>query len=340
MSKVFISHANADKPLVQALEVLLENGIGINHKEIFCTSLEGQGIPPGVDFKTFIAEKLKDTDVVVALISENFYASNFCMCELGATWIQANRFIPLLAPPMTFKDLKAVLSGVQALRLDNTGDVDTFCESLKPLAGDNFNVPRWTVRREEFLVNLPTVLKKIDKPKTVKLEEYEKLFGENEQYKKEFAKIYEENEVVKAQNEKLSKLKDSKEVSQILLENMSAKDQFEKLVAVASEEIGPLPRVVKEALYQSFKGRHFVPDQDEFDSAERAVEEGYLVDDEPGFSLRSEHPRIKKAYSAIKRLQDFLADECPPEFVTLYEQENNELLDLTVRPFWQRHLLV
>ena len=67
MSRLFISHASNDKPLVQAFENLLETGIGINHKQIFCSSLVGQGIPAGSDFKKFIADKLSGTEAVVAL---------------------------------------------------------------------------------------------------------------------------------------------------------------------------------------------------------------------------------------------------------------------------------
>jgi hypothetical protein len=86
MAKIFISHASADQKLEDAFARLLE--VRINQKHIFGTSLEDQGIPAGEDFKSFIQKKFEESEIVVALITENYYASAFCMCELGATWIR------------------------------------------------------------------------------------------------------------------------------------------------------------------------------------------------------------------------------------------------------------
>jgi hypothetical protein len=121
---IFVSHAHADQDLADAFGRLLEGGINLSQKQIFCTSLEEQGIPAGEDFKTFIQKKLAESEIVVALISQNYYASAFCMCELGATWISAKNFIPFIAPPLGFTDLKGVLAGMQVLRIDDPGSLD------------------------------------------------------------------------------------------------------------------------------------------------------------------------------------------------------------------------
>lgn len=92
-AKLFISHAASDKPLVKAFVDLLEGGIGVHPSEIFCSSLKGQGIKPGVDFKASIREHLDGATCVIALVSENFYGSAFCMCELGGVWLQSKSFI-------------------------------------------------------------------------------------------------------------------------------------------------------------------------------------------------------------------------------------------------------
>jgi hypothetical protein len=52
--EVFISHATEDKPLAEALGELIELGLGLSHDQIFCSSLAGQGIPSGTDFKSHI----------------------------------------------------------------------------------------------------------------------------------------------------------------------------------------------------------------------------------------------------------------------------------------------
>jgi hypothetical protein len=60
---VFISHAVKDRALVQEIVSLIEEGMGIPEEEIFCSSLNGYGIPNGKNFVTFIKEQLLDPKV-------------------------------------------------------------------------------------------------------------------------------------------------------------------------------------------------------------------------------------------------------------------------------------
>lgn len=55
---LFVSHASADKELIDAFVDLLQTGIGLNHDQVFCTSLEGLDIPKGKDFINFIHERM------------------------------------------------------------------------------------------------------------------------------------------------------------------------------------------------------------------------------------------------------------------------------------------
>src|SRR5690242_15798063 len=113
-SRLFISHAVADGPVVKSFVNLLESGVGVSPNNIFCASIKGQGILPGLDFKSSIHTNLNNATTVLALISENFYNSAFSMCELGGCWLQAKDLIPILIPPVRYADMKAVLTGIQA----------------------------------------------------------------------------------------------------------------------------------------------------------------------------------------------------------------------------------
>ena len=104
ITDIFISHATKDMPLVEALIQLIEGGIGIRSSQIFCTSIEEQGIPPGVDFKSHIKSELAEVKVVISVVTPHYYSSAFCMCELGATWALTKDFIPLLVPPVDYRD--------------------------------------------------------------------------------------------------------------------------------------------------------------------------------------------------------------------------------------------
>ncbi len=161
MAKLFISHASEDKRLVTEFTKLLEGGIGVPPSEIFCSSTKGQGIPPGKDFKSYIKETLGDSTLVLALVSDDFYQSPFCMCELGGAWFASKDFIPVIVPPVSYSNMKAVLAGMQALKIETNSGLDDLHYAIterlpvpKPLP-----TARWSERRDEFLEILPSLLK-------------------------------------------------------------------------------------------------------------------------------------------------------------------------------------
>ncbi len=78
----FISHAVKDQKLVDALvDALTTSGVA-SPDDIFCSSLEGMGIPRGQNFIDFIKGQLDRPRLVVIILSQNYYESAFCMCEL------------------------------------------------------------------------------------------------------------------------------------------------------------------------------------------------------------------------------------------------------------------
>lgn len=74
------------------------------------------------------------------------------MCELGGTWIQAKDLIPILLPPLQYRDLKAVLDGIQALKIHSSEDLDELRDELaERLKIKPYPTPRWNDRRDRFL---------------------------------------------------------------------------------------------------------------------------------------------------------------------------------------------
>ncbi len=337
MPNVFISHASPDKALADSFVRLLEGGVGLSPKQIFCASLEGQGIPPGEDFKAFIAKQLLDTEVVIALISENFYASAFCMCELGATWIQAKRFVPILVPPLGFSDLRAVLEGVQCLKLDSGADLDVLRDTLLFLVKESPGTPRWNKRRSDFLVELNTVLPQLPKPRVARREEFEKLLREKDEYVREYAKLDSEVARLKETVRQLSELKDREKAAEVILQTLPEQQKFEQLLETVKSAIDHLPWAVKEALYYWIREESYFPESEDRNPAQNAVEEGLLVLEVSGFSINEGHPKLRKAMAALQSLGDFVS-QCSEDFTRQYELKYEDILDVKTRTFWKRHL--
>ena len=88
MSKpVFVSHATIDRDLVAAIVDLIEDGIGVPESEIFCSSLDGYGIPTGENFINHVKAEIQEPKVVILVLTPSYFKSNFCLCEMGAAWV-------------------------------------------------------------------------------------------------------------------------------------------------------------------------------------------------------------------------------------------------------------
>ncbi len=158
--KIFITHAAADAELVEKIIELLRMGMDIDGAQIFASSSITSVIPSGEDFKAYIRQKLNEASVSIALITRNYYASLFGVCELGWIWFAGKRLIPMVVPPLGYDDLKAVLVGLQTLRIDREDDLDQLRDEL----GGSGPVANWNLRKNRFLTELDDVLPKLPDP--------------------------------------------------------------------------------------------------------------------------------------------------------------------------------
>lgn len=83
---VFISHSSKDVNLVNHLNSLLTS-LGIKSEDIFCSSLEGQGVKNGLRISDEIQKNMKKSSLIIYVITQNFLKSTYCTNELGAGWI-------------------------------------------------------------------------------------------------------------------------------------------------------------------------------------------------------------------------------------------------------------
>lgn len=343
--KLFISHSVSDLPVVKAFVTLIEAGIGVHATDIFCTSLKGQGIKPGADFKTSIHKHLDDATTVVALISENFYNSPFCMCELGGAWLQSKDFIPILVPPVRFTDMKAVLIGLQALRINSPEELDELRDEIaQRLEITPLSTPRWNEKRDEFIARLKDDLKKIPSSPNVprsqldnakkKSDEYENLLNESETEVEKLKKI----------NAKLKKVKDAEAVTKIIAEDMSAIEVFESHVENARRALAELDPITCEAIFLSWLGQELMltsTSRFSWEDAQRPLQYKQLTlnsyDD--GVVPNESNKKVKSALTELRRLNKWLGDTAPEDFHEWYSESHDGCTpDLTDRAFWDNGL--
>ncbi|WP_338814527.1 toll/interleukin-1 receptor domain-containing protein [Bernardetia sp. Wsw4-3y2] len=158
---IFVSHSSKDSEIARSVVDILET-IGINHKDIFCTSLDGYGIDLGKNWLQVLKEKLDDNVTVIFILSENFYESRICLCEMGATWIKTINHIPLIVPPKTLSDIGEVIPLTQGFIINNKAGFNQLKEQLEK----EFNIENhikqqiWESKRDRILNNISTLISK------------------------------------------------------------------------------------------------------------------------------------------------------------------------------------
>ncbi|MEQ1105142.1 toll/interleukin-1 receptor domain-containing protein [Acinetobacter ursingii] len=153
--KIFISHATADKEIVELLIDLLED-IGLKSNQIFCSSFEGYGIPLGEDFLDRIKKELSSDVMVLFVITNKFYESKVCLCEMGAAWALSKGHIPIVVPPLSYSDINGVIPLTQGLLINDVPKLN----SLKDKLEQDFKIQEkisaniWERKRKKFVESL------------------------------------------------------------------------------------------------------------------------------------------------------------------------------------------
>ncbi|WP_157619308.1 toll/interleukin-1 receptor domain-containing protein [Psychromonas aquimarina] len=158
-SKVFISHASKDSAIVEEVIELLES-IGLESHQIFCTSFDGYGIGLGENFLDKIKDELSSDTIVLFILSNNFYSSPVCLCEMGATWVLAKEHIPIVIPPLDYSDISGVIPLTQGMKINEPLKLNLLKEKIE----NEFNLNNsgslstWERKRDRVLLRISKLI--------------------------------------------------------------------------------------------------------------------------------------------------------------------------------------
>jgi hypothetical protein len=338
-ASVFISHADKDASLANKLTDLLLVGLGLKAADIFCTSLAGLGIPAGQDFKGYIRKELADSTVVIALLSPNYYASAFCLCEAGATWVLAKDFIPFVVEPSTFSEMKAVLQGTQALQLNEETALDEMRERIESALGASTKHAWWTKKKQEFLVALPDIIANLPKPGLPTAKQYAEALQKQSDYEQVVDDLEQQVRNCQEKYTLLSTLKDREEVKAMEVEYAGERAKFDALESAAAKALAKLSSCVVYALYKNERGEAWVPSREFDDQVNEDVERGLLKQDEGEVTVNVRHPQVVPAIKPIEKLRRFVEKEAGSDFADAYEVEHSDEFKFSSKGFWERHLV-
>lgn len=335
---IFISHASADKVLVESfVDVVLSNACEVKAADIFCTSLEGMKIPVGADsFIDFIRAQIQEPKLVILIISPNYLASQFCLCEMGACWGMGLPVFPIVVPPLKPSEVKATLAVTQSASIQELSTLEELCERVgKDVTGSSVSRARSSAKLKTFLNKLQPLLEELPKSATVPRAELSKAKAELTDATEQLAAQEFEIERLTAHIAALEKVKDKVGVAKVRADFSDDAAELEHLITEARSKLKLLKKATPYVLFCQLKrdlahfGRN--PASDMIDASLNANE---IYNDDPGFKPNFDKVKVSNAYSAIEALESFIDDEDHKAAVSSYTEENDLELDLRDFDTW------
>ena len=158
--KIFISHSSEDVNYVAPFTDLLIN-IGASKDNLFCSSIEGFGIPLGRDIIDFLRDEFINNELlVIFILSKNYYKSAFCLNEMGAAWGFKYDYQSILLPKFDLKNIKgSIYPSKLALKLDDSQNISYKLNDLKEiiiqyLSLEPIEQNNWERCRDKFILTV------------------------------------------------------------------------------------------------------------------------------------------------------------------------------------------
>ncbi len=157
--KLFISYVEKDKALVKAVVELLKAGTTLNDADLEYSSLTRQGSPDSEGLSAYIQKQIKTPAAAILLLTPNYFANRYGLCEMGAVLALSQNTLPLLVPPLTHKHVQGVFPASELDTIDNTDDLNKFVAKLqRALDLGELNLQQWAMKKKQFLAAVPLLL--------------------------------------------------------------------------------------------------------------------------------------------------------------------------------------
>lgn len=160
--RVFISHSSKDKDIVGPFVKMLTS-IGLNKDRLFCSSIDGYGIPQRENIYDFLKREFTEKNTfVVMIMSDNYYNSKPSLNEMGAAWAMSKEYVSIFIKGFEFNQIEGAVD-VQKIgfKINDEYRLDEFKDNIIK----EFRLPpvkNWQEIRDRFLNEIESV-NKIDK---------------------------------------------------------------------------------------------------------------------------------------------------------------------------------
>lgn len=180
MKKIFISHCSKNRKISDSICDLLKD-IKVPTERIYYSSYEETGAGYLENCLNSISSEFKENELlVIFILSKEFYKSNVCLAEMGATWVTTENYIPIILPPLDYSDVNGAVdhmkNSICLSDLNLSTKLDKFKDTVEDFIGieDKVQTSEWTRYKKKFMdsvddynKNLKEVLVEIEDIRTL-----------------------------------------------------------------------------------------------------------------------------------------------------------------------------
>lgn len=286
---------------------------------------------------------MKDADIILPIITPNYLESKFCLCELGATWINEQALFPIIIPNLDYRALEETpyRSVIQSITLDSINDFLRLAESMRKKGIGDFNSVRFLDRSERFLNDVVHPYSKSleDGRENITVEMMDGLKKELREYREAFQEANDELDRLQRENASLRTLKDAEEVTAFDLENMDEWDKFLSAVEKVNLGLRQLSIELVTVLYYQFKSgaEGFYPNEYHNQNKFQDLESQGLIKWDEGWVPDYDHPKINRVTESLNEVSKLIDDNTlNDQFEMKFESEFQDIrLGLAYSPFWE-----
>ena len=129
--RVFISHSSLDKDIVGPFVKMLTS-IGLDRNKLFCSSIDGYGIPQRENIYDFLKREFTEKNTfVVIMMSDNYYNSKPSLNEMGAAWAMSKEYVSILIKGFDFKQIEGAVDAQKiGFKIDDKYRLDEFKDNI------------------------------------------------------------------------------------------------------------------------------------------------------------------------------------------------------------------
>jgi len=152
MAGIFVSHAAADSQFVDVfVDDIVRLGCDVPPELLFYSSGADTGVPSGEDLNSFIREKVRRVDLVLALITPAFLARPYCLAELGAAWSKVGNLFPLVSRDLDRDRLDGVLAGMAIREIGDESALDELHDRISQARNHTTDAKTWGKYKSKWL---------------------------------------------------------------------------------------------------------------------------------------------------------------------------------------------